>query len=200
MNERQAALVGSGQRRWQEERTQDATEPANGAGAHEALRTGLLIDNFVLLRVVLDRYRQSIASSAESHGLTELQARCLGFLFESGPTAMRDLAAFLENDPASVTSLVDRLEQRILVERRSDPADRRVKLIALTDTGIDACRHLRDDFAVASPAHVLDSAELRQLRDLLIKLVGSPPDYRVWQGTCQADDRSATTDQPSAGT
>ena len=42
---------------------------------------------------------------------------------------MRHLASLLKCDPSNVTFLVDRLEERGLVERQTDPADRRVKLV-----------------------------------------------------------------------
>src|SRR6266700_6430068 len=49
---------------------------------------------------------------------------------------MRDLAGRLQCDPSNVTFLADRLEERGLLERRPDPSDRRVKLLALTPAGL----------------------------------------------------------------
>jgi DNA-binding MarR family transcriptional regulator len=48
---------------------------------------------------------------------------------------MVSLARSLHCHDSNVTGLVDRLEQRGLIERGSNPKDRRVKLIALTKTG-----------------------------------------------------------------
>ena len=48
---------------------------------------------------------------------------------------MRKLAQKLKCEPSNVTGIVDRLEARGLVERRPDPADRRVKVAAATDEG-----------------------------------------------------------------
>ena len=45
------------------------------------------------------------------------------------------LAQKLKCEPSNVTGIVDRLEARGLVERRPDPADRRVKLAAATEEG-----------------------------------------------------------------
>jgi DNA-binding MarR family transcriptional regulator len=45
---------------------------------------------------------------------------------------MVSLARSLHCHDSNVTGLVDRLEQRGLIERQSNPNDRRVKLIALT--------------------------------------------------------------------
>jgi DNA-binding MarR family transcriptional regulator len=45
------------------------------------------------------------------------------------------VAAHLKCDPSNVTGLIDRIEDRGLVERVVDPADRRVRLLALTSGG-----------------------------------------------------------------
>ena len=52
------------------------------------------------------------------------------------PLPMRKLARKLKCEPSNVTGIVDRLEARGLVERRPDPADRRVKLAAATEEGL----------------------------------------------------------------
>src|SRR3954469_5098528 len=51
------------------------------------------------------------------------------------PTPMGALAEHLHCDSSHVTGIVDRLEKRVLVERRSDGRDRRVKLLVLTGEG-----------------------------------------------------------------
>ncbi len=48
---------------------------------------------------------------------------------------MRSLAESLDVSQASVTGIVDRMEQRGLIERRRDDEDRRVVRVALTDAG-----------------------------------------------------------------
>ncbi len=49
--------------------------------------------------------------------------------------SQRDLAAFLRLDPSQVVALVDDLESRDLVERVSDPADRRANAVVATSEG-----------------------------------------------------------------
>src|SRR5258708_18641927 len=68
--------------------------------------------------------------------LTEALADVLWHL-DTGDTAasMRHLASLLKCDPSNVTFLVDRLEERGLVERQTHPAARRVKLAGLTTAG-----------------------------------------------------------------
>lgn len=68
-------------------------------------------------------------------GLSEAQAEVLECLEGSRPTAMSRVAERLACDPSNVTGIVGRLEARGLVERRADPADRRIRNLVLTDAG-----------------------------------------------------------------
>jgi DNA-binding MarR family transcriptional regulator len=69
-----------------------------------------------------------------------------------------------------VTGLVDRLEQRGLIERRSDPKDRRVKLIALTKEGESLRRRLLDRLYDPLPFIASLSAKDKiTLRDILAR-------------------------------
>ena len=59
----------------------------------------------------------------------------LAVLDIDGPLAMRTLAETLDVSQASATGIVDRMEQRCLVDRQRDADDRRVVRVALTDEG-----------------------------------------------------------------
>ncbi|HET9755653.1 MAG TPA: MarR family transcriptional regulator [Candidatus Limnocylindrales bacterium] len=68
------------------------------------------------------------------HVLTVLEA--------DGPLSMSKLAEALDVSVASTTGIVDRMEQRGLVERRHQPDDRRVILVHPTDAGDSVFRDL----------------------------------------------------------
>jgi long-chain acyl-CoA synthetase len=70
---------------------------------------------------------------AES-GLTLPQYRVLGLL-DGGPAVSSAIARRLAVRPPSVTGVVDGLVTRGLVERTSDPEDRRLVSLGLTDEG-----------------------------------------------------------------
>ena len=65
-------------------------------------------------------------------GLGFAQAHALRMLDPEQPMPMSALAERLFCDASNVTGLVDRLEARGLVERRSAEGDRRVKALTLT--------------------------------------------------------------------
>jgi DNA-binding MarR family transcriptional regulator len=90
-----------------------------------------------------------------------------------GPTSRRDLAERLRCDPSNVTFLVGRLEKRQLITRAQTGADRRVKALALTPSGVEARNRLITTIAESSMFSELTGAQRRQLLDLLERCVGS---------------------------
>jgi DNA-binding MarR family transcriptional regulator len=65
------------------------------------------------------------------------QIRVLGFL-RSGPKRTGELARFLGSSLSAATTMVDRMVRRNLVERTTDPEDRRVVICRLSPAGVKA--------------------------------------------------------------
>jgi DNA-binding MarR family transcriptional regulator len=78
-------------------------------------------------------YPPPFLAIAQESGLRPAAFGALRVLDE--PRAMSEIAAYLRCDNSNVTGIVDGLESRGLAERTASPADRRVKLIALTAGG-----------------------------------------------------------------
>jgi MarR family transcriptional regulator, organic hydroperoxide resistance regulator len=92
------------------------------------------------------------------------------------PTPMGKLAEILCLDGSTVTWVVDRLEERGVVERRNHPTDRRVRLVALTDEGLAIRDELRAKLAVPpSSIAALPAADQRKLRDILREALDHDP-------------------------
>ena len=105
-------------------------------------------------------------------GLGFAQAHALRMLDPEDPIPMSVLAERLFCDASNVTGLVDRLEARGLVERRSHDHDRRVKALTLTPSGVA----LRDEVltVMSEPPEAiaaLPEADQRTLRDILARAV-----------------------------
>ncbi|MFF5566509.1 MarR family winged helix-turn-helix transcriptional regulator [Streptomyces sp. NPDC012623] len=135
-------------------------------------RDPLTLEVVELIGTVVARYYEEYEQAAAQHALTGAQARVLRLL-SLEPMPMRRIARNLKCEPSNITGIVDRLEARELVERRPDPADRRVKLAAATEKGLATAELLRDslDFA-REPLAGLTAAERGVLRDLLKRMVG----------------------------
>jgi DNA-binding MarR family transcriptional regulator len=126
-----------------------------------------------LIGSVVARYYEEYDRAAAEHSLTGAQARVLGLL-SLEPMPMRKIAQKLKCEPSNITGIVDRLEARDLVERRPDPADRRVKLAGATEKGTRTARQLRDSLTFArEPLAELPEADRMVLRDLLRRMLGA---------------------------
>ncbi|WP_406460135.1 MarR family transcriptional regulator [Streptomyces sp. NBC_01622] len=124
-----------------------------------------------LIGDVVARFYEDYEEAAGDHSLTGAQARLLSLL-SLEPLPMRKLAQKLKCEPSNVTGIVDRLETRGLVERRPDPADRRVKLAAATDEGRRVARSLRESLRFArEPLAGLSDDERLALRGLLRRML-----------------------------
>ena len=91
------------------------------------------------------------------------------------PASMRVLAGILDLDPSTITFLVDRLEEKGLVTREVNPANRRVKNVLLTNAGRDARGRLVETMSTRAPIARLTAIEQRRLLALLAKAAGTPP-------------------------
>lgn len=89
-------------------------------------------------------------------------------------TPMRGFADKMRCDASWVTSLVDDLEERGLVQRRILPTDRRVKTVVITKAGLAAqAKALKVLHKPPASMAVLTASEQRQFRDLMRKLLAA---------------------------
>ncbi len=94
--------------------------------------------------------RNYVEHRAKSRGTTRAQWIVLFRLREQEGLSQVDLAEVLELQPISLVRLLDRLVDHGLLERRSDPHDRRATQLFLTEAGrrlVDDLDSLRDSIA-----------------------------------------------------
>ena len=123
---------------------------------------------WTLLLRLLRKDQSALMGIWAKFDLSSAQGELLCSLEPEAPVAMVSLARSLHCHDSNVTGLVDRLEQRGLIERRGDRKDRRVKLIALTKEG-EALRHsLLERLSIPLPfIAVLSSKDKTALRNIL---------------------------------
>jgi MarR family transcriptional regulator for hemolysin len=83
-----------------------------------------LYDVARLMRTKFDRW-------ARTYGMTRAQGVILARLSRQPGMTQNEMAELCEVEPITVGRLVDRLEARGLLERRLDPADRRIRRLHL---------------------------------------------------------------------
>ena len=141
------------------------------------------------LRAYITLMRAADAVTRRVHGhlaqddLVPSQFGVLEALLHRGPQCQRELAERVLCSPNNMTALVDRLEERGLVERRADEADRRMKRVHLTGAGEELVRRVfaRHAAVLAGDLSVLDAQEQEALAALCRKLglagrAGGAPD------------------------
>lgn len=88
-----------------------------------------------LLAKALQRVSQVSKSKLQPYGITPVQFSVLRLLWSTDGQLGSELGERLQLDSATMTGILDRMEQNGFVERRSDPHDRRNKFILLTEKG-----------------------------------------------------------------
>ena len=118
--------------------------------------------------------RRSGEATLEPGGLRPRHLIALRLLSEGGPASQQGLADSLSLDPSNVVGLLNELEERELITRRRDVADRRRHIVELSPRGgEELClayarlRFVEDDLFSA-----LSAEERATLYDLLVRAVG----------------------------
>jgi DNA-binding MarR family transcriptional regulator len=142
-------------------RSMSVTAPPRRTAASEA---------WVLIAELVASQRTRTMCVCSEFDLAPGQLHALKWLDPESPKPMRDLATALACDNSNVTGIIDRLEDRGLVERRPGANDRRVKMLVVTPKG-QALRHEIKARMEEAPEPLLrlDADEQRLLRDLLRK-------------------------------
>jgi DNA-binding MarR family transcriptional regulator len=121
-------------------------------------------------------HRETHLEVARELGLTPGHTKTLFELDEHLGKPMGELAHAMACDASNATWLVDRLEERGLVERRPYPGDRRVKAVVLTAEGAKVRALLTERLATPPEDLIaLDHKDLEALHAALDRLPHHPP-------------------------
>lgn len=127
-----------------------------------------LADNSRQLRRLFDERVRGL-------GLTGPQARLLLSLERNPNEKQAFYAERLEIEPITLTRIVDRLEDAGWIERQSDPADRRARILHLTDKsrGIVALLNASVEDLFEAMLGGFDMAERTQFADMLERIAAN---------------------------
>ncbi len=126
--------------------------------------------------IKLMRAAETVTANAQRHlaraGLTTSQFGVLEALFHLGPLCQRDLGRKILKSSGNITTVIDNLQKRGLVERRPSAEDRRFVAVHLTAAGETLIRELfpRHAAGIVSELGALTPQEQEELGRLCRKL------------------------------
>jgi DNA-binding MarR family transcriptional regulator len=129
-------------------------------------------DLLFLLHDVARLLRHESDRRAAACGMTRAQWMLLFWLERRQGLSQKELAEMLEVEPITVVRLVDQLQQRGMVERRSDPHDRRIWRLYLRAAAAPALQELHGERAAIHEmlTHGLDEATLATMKEGLCRM------------------------------
>ena len=150
------------------------------------------VHSLPLLQHLAHTGRRAAEGELAVSGLRPRHLVALRVLSEHGPASQHGLAEVLTLDPSNVVGLLNELEERGLITRRRDPADRRRHIVELSPAGdetLDAAQRrmarAEDELLAA-----LTPAERETLHELLSRAVTG----QLNAGACMAEAPPACTE------
>ncbi|MEU8674484.1 MarR family winged helix-turn-helix transcriptional regulator [Streptomyces sp. NPDC048560] len=110
-------------------------EEVPGEDAEDRLTTEDAVRAMLLTmpRLISRAKRTPVPEQLRSLRLAPRHLSLLSCLLFDGPTPVKDLAARLEVAPTTVSLMVSDLQRQGVVERRSDPGDRRRSIVSISE-------------------------------------------------------------------
>jgi DNA-binding MarR family transcriptional regulator len=105
--------------------------PAEPAGLEDDAE---LVEVAARLRISITRLAR-VLRQQDQHGLPPTLAAALATIAWAGPLTLGELAAHEQVAPPTITKVIAKLEDRGLVERKTDDADRRVSWVEASPAG-----------------------------------------------------------------
>ncbi len=127
--------------------------------------------HYLLMKSHLIMHRK-VFDEAQKIGLTLGQPKILDYLREHEGENQKTIAEYCEIEPATLGSILLRMEDRGYIERRQKNGNRRSLYVYLTDKGKKKADEMNNIFIAAdSKAEInMTEAESNELKRLLIKI------------------------------
>jgi DNA-binding MarR family transcriptional regulator len=136
-----------------------------------------LTSSFELFRWIGWAQMQAGQDWIRARELSHQQGFTLGYLVQNPGAMQRDIAKAGRTSAASVSSLLQGLEGRGLIERRTEDGDERSKRVYATPAGVELISGFDGAMAAAEETILapLDQAERAALHALLVKITAELP-------------------------
>lgn len=136
-----------------------------------------------LLMATQSLFQRSVMAELSGSGLTAGQPKVLDYLGRHDGSVQKDIAAGCQIDPATLTGLLNRMEEKGLIRRCNEDGNRRSLHVYLTEQGWDKQREVRQTMERQSEAVQagLSEEQRAQLLDCLYKVCANMTDMEGLQ-------------------
>ncbi len=100
-----------------------------------------------LLMAAHSLFHRRVMAELSQEGLTSGQPKVLDYLGLHDGSAQKDVAAGCQIDPATLTGLLTRMEEKGLIRRGTREGDRRTQYVYLTELGRHKHQQVRQTFS-----------------------------------------------------
>ncbi len=116
--------------------------------------------------------QRHIFSEAQKIGLTSGQPKILDYLWKHEGSDQKTIAAYCEIEPATLASILLRMENKGLIERRQEKGNRRSLFVYMTEKGKAAAEQMHIIFETSDKqaANNITAVEVEELKRLLTKV------------------------------
>ncbi|MDE6834206.1 MAG: MarR family transcriptional regulator [Ruminococcus sp.] len=116
--------------------------------------------------------QRKIYSEAQKIGLTSGQPKILDYLYAHEGSDQKTIAGYCEIEPATLGSILLRMEQKGLIERRQKNGNRRSLYVYLTDSGKEICEKMHDIFIQADEQAIssISPEEIQEVKNILTEI------------------------------
>ena len=125
-----------------------------------------------LLMINQALFQKKALSRLTEIGLTPGQPKVLEYLGLHDESIQKDIAYGCQIDPATLTGILERMEERGLIERRILKGNRRSSYVYLTESGRDKAKMVSEKFAEIEEVvfEGIDKKEREQFMNIFYKI------------------------------
>ena len=129
--------------------------------------------------------QKALVSSVKDTGLTPGQPKILDYLLHHDGAIQKEIAIFCHIEPASLTAILNGMENKGYITRKNSENNRRSLHVYLTETGKKYADRLNLEFArIESEAlKGFSETDTRQLQDLLSRVYENMRNIQKKEGT-----------------
>ena len=138
----------------------------------------LLMSNHLMVQ-------KALVSSVKDTGLTPGQPKVLDYLLHHDGAIQKEIAIFCHIEPASLSTILNGMENKGYIERKNTDNNRRSLHVYLTETGKKYANRLNLEFMKIESEALkgFSESEAQQLQDLLGRLYENMVNIQEKEGT-----------------